>query len=40
MNKAKRFDPNLMPGITNVQGVEAFGLPGTRTIGMNLKVTF
>ena len=40
MNKAKRIDPNLMVGTTNVQGTEGFGLPGTRTIGMNLKVTF
>jgi outer membrane receptor protein involved in Fe transport len=40
MNKAKRFDPNLMPGTTNIQGVEGFSLPGTRTIGMNLKVIF
>jgi hypothetical protein len=40
MNKAKRLDPNLMVGNSNYQGVESFGLPGTRTIGMSLKVTF
>jgi TonB-linked SusC/RagA family outer membrane protein len=40
MNKAEILDPNLMVGNSNYQGVEAFGLPGTRTIGMNLKITF
>jgi hypothetical protein len=40
MNRAKILDPNLMPGNSNYQGVESFGLPGTRSIGMNLKVTF
>jgi len=40
VNKAKRLDPNLMVGNTNIQGTEGFGLPGTRTIGMNLKLTF
>jgi TonB-linked SusC/RagA family outer membrane protein len=40
MNKAKIMDPNLMVGNTNIQGTEGFGLPGTRTLGMNLKLTF
>ena len=40
MNKSKILDPNLMPGISNYQGVESFGLPGTRTIGMSLKAAF
>jgi hypothetical protein len=40
VNKAKRLDPNLMVGNSNYQGTEGFGLPGTRTIGMNLKLTF
>ena len=40
MNKAKVLDPNLMAGTYNYQGCEGFGLPGTRTIGMNLKVIF
>ena len=40
MNKAKRLDPNLMVGNTNVQGTEGFGLPGTRSIGLNLRLTF
>jgi hypothetical protein len=39
-NKAERLDPNLSSGNTNVQGVEGFGLPSTRSIGMNLRVTF
>ncbi len=39
-NKAKRLDPNLSSGNSNVQGVEGFGLPSTRTFGMNLRVTF
>jgi TonB-linked SusC/RagA family outer membrane protein len=39
-NKAKIMDPNLMVGNTNIQGTEGFGLPGTRTLGMNLKLTF
>ena len=40
MNKAKILDPNLMVGNTNIQGTEGFGMPGTRTLGMNLKITF
>jgi hypothetical protein len=40
MNKSKILDPNLMVGNNNSQGNESFGLPGTRTIGMNLRVTF
>ena len=39
-NKAGRLDPNLSSGNTNVQGVEGFGLPSTRSFGMNLRVTF
>ena len=39
-NKAKRVDPNLASGNTNVQGVEGFGLPSTRSFGLNLRVTF
>lgn len=39
-NKAKIMDPNLMVGNTNIQGTEGFGLPGTRTLGMDLKITF
>jgi hypothetical protein len=40
MNKARILDPNLMVGTSNYQGVESLGLPGTRTIGMNLKIGF
>jgi len=40
MNRAKILDPNLMPGNSNYQGVESFGLPGTRSIGMSLKAAF
>jgi hypothetical protein len=40
MNKSKILDPNLMVGNNNAQGNESYGLPGTRTIGMNLRVTF
>ena len=39
-NNAERVDPNLSSGNTNVQGVEGFGLPSTRSFGMNLRVTF
>jgi TonB-linked SusC/RagA family outer membrane protein len=39
-NKAERVDPNLASGNTNIQGVEGFGLPSTRSIGMNLRLTF
>jgi len=39
-NKAGRLDPNLASGNTNVQGIEGFGLPSTRSFGMNLRVTF
>jgi TonB-linked SusC/RagA family outer membrane protein len=39
-NKAEYVDPNLASGNTNVQGVEGFGLPSTRSIGMNLRLTF
>jgi TonB-linked SusC/RagA family outer membrane protein len=39
-NKAKILDPNLSSGNTNVQGVEGFGLPSTRSFGMNLRLTF
>ena len=39
-NNAERVDPNLSSGNSNVQGVEGFGLPSTRSFGMNLRVTF
>jgi TonB-linked SusC/RagA family outer membrane protein len=39
-NKAEILDPNLAVGNTNVQGTEGFGLPGTRSFGMNLRFTF
>ncbi len=39
-NKAERIDPNLSSGNTNVQGIEGFGLPSTRSFGMSLRVTF
>jgi len=39
-NNAGRVDPNLSSGNTNVQGVEGFGLPSTKSFGMNLRVTF
>jgi outer membrane receptor protein involved in Fe transport len=40
VNKAERLDPNLMVGNSNYQGTEGFGLPGTRSVGMNLRLTF
>jgi outer membrane receptor protein involved in Fe transport len=40
MNKSKIMDPNLMVGNNNAQGNESYGLPGTRTVGMNLRATF
>jgi TonB-linked SusC/RagA family outer membrane protein len=40
VNKAERLDPNLMVGNSNYQGTEGFGLPGTRVVGMNLRLTF
>jgi len=39
-NKAEFVDPNLSSGNGNVQGVEGFGLPSTRSVGMNLRLTF
>jgi hypothetical protein len=39
-NKAKILDPNMAAGTTNIQGTVGFELPGTRSVGMNLKVTF
>ncbi len=39
-NAAKVLDPNLSVGTSNVQGMEGFGLPTTRTFGANMKLTF
>ena len=39
-NAAKILDPNLSVGTSNVQGMEGFGLPTTRTFGFDLKATF
>jgi hypothetical protein len=39
-NAAEVIDPNMSLGVSNYQGVEAFGLPTTRSIGINLKLTF
>ena len=40
VNKAERLDPNLMVGNSNYQGTEGFGMPGTRVIGMNVRLSF
>ncbi len=39
-NAAKILDPNMSVGTTNVQGMEGFGLPSTRSLGFNLQATF
>jgi hypothetical protein len=39
-NAAEVIDPNMSVGVSNFQGVEGFGLPTTRSIGVNLKLTF
>jgi TonB-linked SusC/RagA family outer membrane protein len=41
MNKAKGFDPELIAGSQNsTVGLESFSQPTTRTIGLNLNLTF
>jgi TonB-linked SusC/RagA family outer membrane protein len=41
MNNAKGFDPELASGSQNTTvGVESFSLPSTRTIGVNLNLSF
>lgn len=41
MNKAKGFDPELVAGSSNTTvGLESFSLPSTRTIGLNLNLSF
>lgn len=41
MNKAKGFDPELVAGSTNTTvGLESFSLPPTRSIGVNLNLSF
>jgi len=39
-NAAGIIDPNLSVGTSNVQGMEGFGLPSTRTFGFDLKLSF
>jgi TonB-linked SusC/RagA family outer membrane protein len=39
-NASKNIDPNMSVGTSNYQGVEAFGLPSSRTYGVNLRFTF
>ena len=38
-NDAEFLDPEAMLGNSNAQGVESFGLPTTRNIGVNLNIT-
>jgi TonB dependent receptor len=41
MNRAKGFDPELTAGAQNTTvGLESFSLPSTRSIGVNLNLTF
>jgi hypothetical protein len=41
MNKAEGFDPELTAGAQNTTvGLESFSLPSTRSIGINLNLTF
>lgn len=41
MNKAEGFDPELTAGAQNTTvGLESFSLPSTRTIGINLNLSF
>lgn len=41
MNNAEGFDPELVTGSSNTTvGLESFSLPSTRTIGLNLNLTF
>ncbi|WP_439583961.1 SusC/RagA family TonB-linked outer membrane protein [Dyadobacter bucti] len=41
MNKAKGFDPELVSGSGNTTvGLESFSMPSTRSLGLNLNLTF
>ncbi|SDE96922.1 TonB-linked outer membrane protein, SusC/RagA family [Dyadobacter soli] len=41
MNKAKGFDPELVAGSANTTvGLESFSMPATRSVGVNLTLTF
>lgn len=41
MNKAKGFDPELVAGSANTTvGLESFSMPATRSIGLNLNLSF
>lgn len=41
MNNAKGFDPELVAGSSNTTvGLEAFSMPTTRTVGVNLNLSF
>jgi hypothetical protein len=41
LNNAKGFDPELVSGSANTTvGLESFSLPATRTIGLNLNLSF
>jgi TonB-linked SusC/RagA family outer membrane protein len=41
LNNAKGFDPELVSGSQNTTvGLESFSLPSTRTLGVNLNLTF
>jgi hypothetical protein len=41
MNKAKGFDPELVAGSANTTvGLESFSLPTTRSLGLNLNLSF
>jgi hypothetical protein len=40
-NDAKGFDPELVSGSANTTvGLESFSMPSTRTIGVNLNLSF
>jgi hypothetical protein len=41
LNRAEGFDPELTAGAQNTTvGLESFSLPTTRTIGVNLNLSF
>jgi TonB-linked SusC/RagA family outer membrane protein len=41
LNKAKGFDPELVSGSANTTvGLESFSMPSTRTVGLNLNLSF
>jgi len=41
MNRAEGFDPELTAGAQNTTvGLESFSLPSTRSVGINLNLTF